>query len=149
MQPVCYLASFPGPRPASRHLQYGTSSDGKLGEGLGMRLCVTDIVCIAAFVSTPSSVNATLGSTATFICSANATRFSVVWLVNGSLLTELNTPDITAQHDRSTSILHIRAREEYNNTSVVCELTIRDSVRSIVLSDPAVLRVQGMFNSCM
>ena len=28
-------ASFPGPHPASRHLQYCTASDGKLGEGLG------------------------------------------------------------------------------------------------------------------
>ena len=40
--------------------------------------------------------------------------------------------------------LHIPAREEYNNTSVVCELTIRDPFWSIVLSAPAVLRVQGM-----
>ena len=33
-----YVALFPGPRPASRRLQYGTASDGKLGGGLGMRL---------------------------------------------------------------------------------------------------------------
>ena len=32
------VASFPGPRPASRRLQYGTASDGKLGGGLGTRL---------------------------------------------------------------------------------------------------------------
>ena len=32
------LASFPGPRPASRRLQYRTASDGKLGGGLGTRL---------------------------------------------------------------------------------------------------------------
>ena len=34
------LASFPGPRPTSCHLQYGKriSSDWKLGEGLGTRL---------------------------------------------------------------------------------------------------------------
>ena len=32
------LASFPGPCPASCHLQYGTASDGNLGEGLRMRL---------------------------------------------------------------------------------------------------------------
>ena len=40
---LCYssailLASFPGPRPASRRLQYSTASDGKLGGGLGTRL---------------------------------------------------------------------------------------------------------------
>ena len=33
------VASFPGPRPVSRRLQYRTTSDGKLGEGLGTRLC--------------------------------------------------------------------------------------------------------------
>ena len=27
------VASFPDPHSASRHLQYGTASDGKLGEG--------------------------------------------------------------------------------------------------------------------
>ena len=40
---VIYIAPFPGPHPASRRLQYGTS-DGKLGEGLGTRLpyiCIT------------------------------------------------------------------------------------------------------------
>ena len=34
------VASFPGSRPASRRLQYGTASDEKLGEGLGMRLAL-------------------------------------------------------------------------------------------------------------
>ena len=33
------VASFPGPRPASPRLQYHTTSDGKLGESLGTRLC--------------------------------------------------------------------------------------------------------------
>ena len=32
---VTTLASFPGPRPAFRRLQYGTASDGKLGGGPG------------------------------------------------------------------------------------------------------------------
>ena len=94
------------------------------------------------------SVNATLGSTATFDCSSNASLAIFVWLVNGSVLTVLSG-GITAQQDRRTSFLHIPAREEYNNTSVVCELIVRDSVWSFVLSDPAVLRVQGMFNLCM
>ena len=83
--------------------------------------CVTGIVYIPAFVSTPMSVNATLGSTATFNCSANATRATFEWLVNGSVLTELSG-GITAHQDERTSFLHIPAREEYNNTSVVCEL---------------------------
>ena len=69
---VC-VASFPGPRPASRRLQYSTefylgnvracpgleppvvyrtASDGKLGEGLGTRLCV----CVCVCVSPPLSI---------------------------------------------------------------------------------------------
>ena len=47
-QTCTYLASFPGPCPASRHLQYGkalcrTASDGKLGDSLGTRLVHTSI----------------------------------------------------------------------------------------------------------
>ena len=34
------LASFPGPHPASRRLEYSNASDGKLGEGLGTRLVI-------------------------------------------------------------------------------------------------------------
>ena len=109
---------------------------------------ITDCIYIAAFVSTPTSVNATLGSTATFNCSANATRVTYVWIVNGFLLSEVSG-GVTTYQDEKTSFLRILARDEYNNTSVVCELTIRDSVRSTELSDPAVLRVQGMFNFCM
>ena len=109
---------------------------------------ITDFVCTAAFVSSPMSVNATLGSTAIFNCSSNTTRVSVVWLVNGSLLSELNS-GVTAQHNGRTSFLHIPAIEEYNNTFVVCKLIVRHPVLSVVVSDPAVLRVQGMFNLCM
>ena len=110
--------------------------------------CITDFVCIAAFVNSPMSVNATLGSTATFNCSSNSSVATFVWLVNGSVLTGLSG-GITARQDGRTSFLHIPAREENNNTFVVCELYIRYPVRSVVLSDPAVLRVQGMFNLCM
>ena len=58
----------------------------------------TDIVYVAEFVSTPTSVNATLGSTATFNCSATGIFY---WIVNGSLLTELNQSDITTSYDVS------------------------------------------------
>ena len=70
---------------------------------------------------------------------------AVVMLLESQLL---NTPYITAQQDRRTSFLHIPAREEYNNTSVVCELIIHDlnSVLSTELSAQAVLRVQGMIS---
>ena len=107
--------------------------------------CITDFVHIAAFVSTPMSVNATRGSTATFSCSTNAPTGTFAWLVNGSVLGQLNTPDITAGQVGRTFFLRVLAKEEYNNTSVVCELTVRDPVRSTEVSDPAVLKVQGMF----
>ena len=104
----------------------------------------TDLIFIyiPAFVTTPASVNATLGSTATFNCSA--TTGTIDWRVNGSLLTELSTHDITISKVGSTFSLHVQATEEYNNTLVVCQLVIHDPL-SINRSDPAVLKVQGMF----
>ena len=100
-------------------------------------------ICLfLAFVTTPSSINATLGSTATFSCSA--TTGVIVWRVNGSLLTELVTPDIITTSSGSAFSLHVPATEEYNNTVVVCELIIRVPFSSIP-SNPALLKVQGMF----
>ena len=96
-----------------------------------------------AFISTPTSVNATLGYTATFNCSA--TTGTIVWLVNGSLLTELNALDIRATSIGGAFFLHIPATEEYNNTVVACEVVIRDPILRIETSDQAVLKVQGMF----
>ena len=95
-----------------------------------------------AFIITPTSVNATLRSTATFNCSV--TTGTIDWRVNGSLLTELSTHDIAISKVGTTFSLHVQATEEYNNTLVVCEVILRDPL-SINRSDPAVLRVQGMF----
>ena len=67
-----------------------------------------------------------------------------VWFVNGLLLPQLNTPDVTARSVGRTSFLHVLAKEEYNNTSVVCEFTVRGPVRSTEFSAPAFLRVQGI-----
>ena len=96
-------------------------------------------------MNTPTSVNATLGSNATFNCSANATTVTYDWLVNGSRLTELNNQsDISTSYDGGTHSIYLPATEEYNNSVVVCEVVIRDPL-SVETSDPAVLRVQGMF----
>jgi len=98
-----------------------------------------------AFVTTPTSVNATLGSNPTFTCSA--TTGTIDWRLNGSLLTELNRTNIRVTSSGSTFSLHVPATEEYNNTVVVCEVILRDPFLHIEASNPAVLRVQGMF--CM
>jgi len=104
----------------------------------------TDIVYVAEFVTTPTSVNATLGSTATFNCSATGI---IYWIVNGSLLTELNQSDITTTYVGRTHFMNLSATKKYNNTAVVCEVILHDPILRIESSDPAVLRVQGMF--CM
>ena len=101
-------------------------------------------VLIAEFVDIPTSFNATLNSTATFSCSTNALTGTFAWIVNGLLLPQLNTPDVTALTVGGTSFLRILAKEEYDNSTVVCELTVRDPVRSTEFSDPAFLRVQGI-----
>jgi len=96
---------------------------------------------ITAFSSTPKSVNVTLGSTATFSCSA--TTGAVVWIVNGTPFTQLNTSDIRTRNNGRT--LHVKAEEEYDNLNLTCAvLYIYDSGSENLLSDPAVLRVQGI-----
>ena len=97
------------------------------------------ILSNAAFVSTPSSVNATLGSTATFNCSA--TTGIVVWMVNGSFLSELKAPDITASQLGQKFFLLIPATEQNNNTVLRCALAILGG--NDLYSDPVVLKVQG------
>ena len=92
------------------------------------------------FVTTPTSVNVTFRSSATFSCSV--TTGIVTWQVNGSLLSQLNAQDISENQVRNTLFLHVPATEEYNNTVVVCSAAI--IVGDDVYSDPAVLRVQGM-----
>jgi len=97
------------------------------------------LLSTAAFVSTPSSVNATLGSTVTFNCSP--TTGGVAWIVNGSMLSELYTSDITASQVGQKFFLHISATEQNNNTVLRCALAILGG--DDLYSDPVVLRVQG------
>ena len=94
---------------------------------------------ISAFISTPTSVNATLGSATTFNCSA--TTGVIGWIVNGSLLTQLGAQDISISQVAMTSVLHVPASEEYNNTVVVCAVAILHG--DDLYSDPVVLSVQG------
>ena len=101
------------------------------------------VIAIPEFVTTPTSVNATLGSTATFNC--NATAGLVAWIVNGSLLSHQITPDITTSGGGTTSSLHVPAIEKYNNMNVTCIVfTIRHDLSDDLLSGPVVLRIQGM-----
>ena len=87
-------------------------------------------------------MNAILGSTAVFSCSA--TGGTIDWMINQMLLSELGSSDVLATSRGSMFFLQVPATEEYNNTVVVCEVVIRDPL-SVETSDPAVLRVQGMF----
>ena len=97
------------------------------------------LLSTAALVSSPSSVNATLGSTATFNCSA--TTGIVFWIVNGSLLSELIAQDITVSQVGQRFSLHIPATEWNNNTVLRCGLFILGGYD--LYSDPVVLKVQG------
>ena len=98
---------------------------------------------IPEFISTPTSVNVTLGSTATFNCSSTEGR--VGWIVNGSLLSHQITPDIRDSGAGTTSSLHVPAIEKYNNMTVTCIVfTIRHDLSDDLRSDPVVLRIQGM-----
>ena len=96
-------------------------------------------------MSTPTSVNATLGSTVTFSC--NATDGVIGWIVDGLLLTELNAPDINTSNYGSAFFLHIPAMEVYNNTNVTCAVAIFGG--DDLYSDPVFLRVQGICVLCV
>lgn len=96
---------------------------------------------IPEFVSTPTSINATLGSTATFSCSA--TTGIIGWQVNGSVLSELSAPNITTNQVGNTRFLHIPATEFYNNTVVRCAIAILDG--DDLYSDTVILKVQGTY----
>ena len=98
-------------------------------------------VYISDFVNTPTSINATLGYTATFNCSS--TTGLIGWLVNGSLLTDIST-NITAHLVGRISFLLVPATKEYNNTNVTCALAILGGDDKY--SDPVILMVQGMCN---
>ena len=99
-------------------------------------------VYISEFVSTPTSVNATLGSTATFSC--RATTGVIVWVVNGSDLSQLLVSDIKASQVGDTFFLHVPAKVEYNNTNVTCILVILGG--DDPYCDQVTLMVQG---TCM
>ena len=66
------------------------------------------------------------------------------WLVNGSPLTELSTPYITVSSNGRTSFLKVPVSLEYNDTVVVCGVTVHGRVLRNESSDSAVLRIQGM-----
>ena len=97
-------------------------------------------ITIPGFVSTPASVNATLGSTTTFECSV--TTGLIGWQVNGSLLSDLNAQNITASQVGRIGFLHIPATEEYNNTVVECIFVIVGG--DDLYSDPVILQIQGI-----
>jgi len=101
---------------------------------------VTTTTCTASFIITPISVNATLGSIATFSCSVS--RGLVGWTVNGLELRDLNSTDITANTTGETSNLYIPATREYNNSNVTCYNAIRGV--GFLESEPAVLQVQDI-----
>ena len=94
-----------------------------------------------SFCQHPTSVIATLGSTATFNCSTNVTRGIIGWMVNGLLLSQLNTADITVSNIGHT--LHVPATEEYSNTNVTCVVAVLGG--DDTFSDPVVLKIQGSY----
>lgn len=98
------------------------------------------LCALSEIISTPTSVNATLGSTANFSCSI--TTGTVAWILNGSILSEINAPDITAEQVENKGVLYIPATEEYNNTVVECALAILGG--DDLYSDQVVLKVQGI-----
>ena len=70
----------------------------------------------------------------------------VVWIVNGSQLSELNATDISAYQVGNIFCLNIPAIVKYNDTMVVCSATIVGG--NDTYSDPVILRIQGISYTC-
>ena len=102
--------------------------------------CFLSCIVVPKFNITPTSVNATLGSNATFNCSVKAGV--VVWIFNGSQLSQLNLGDIRAYQVQNIFCLMVPAIVKYNNTEVVCSATIAQG--NDTYSDPVILRIQGI-----
>ena len=93
----------------------------------------------------PMSLNATLGTTATFICSANGSAY-VIWEVNG---TDVNDPSL-----RNRGIEDFSSSDESGTVNLTLLVTVNAENRGamiqcvagvpIVRSMTAILRIQGM-----
>ena len=89
----------------------------------------------ADFVMPPQSINATLNSTAVFSCqTANISNH--IWRINNTL-----TPAMSSTVDMT--ILEVFCSEDQDMSVVECGGRLLNRTR--IFSDPALLRVQGLF----
>ena len=96
------------------------------------------------FLVTPSPMTVTRGSVSVFNCSANAD--TVFFQFNGTSVNLLDNPDIEVTislpgMEPRLHMLHIVAKEEYNNTRVQCIATSFSS--GLTFSNETVLIIQG------
>lgn len=104
------------------------------------------------FTVTPQSLIATEGSSVTFYCH-NTDALLHVWYINGSLLSQLPSPQQTTISTGSEFIsegnrvfyLRFIAQRMFNNSLIVCEAFRSESQ---VYSNPATLLIQGMSFGC-
>ena len=96
----------------------------------------------------PESVNATLGSTARFFCTAFGPAF-VIWTVNGIDVNDpsLNNRGIEAETPSNNSVpinstLTVNATVENNGTMIQCV-----AATPVVRSTAAILYIQGMYSN--
>ena len=105
----------------------------------------------------PESVNVIDGDSIVFQCRAKAD--DVVFFVNGTLAAEQVVVDKGFKESSITDInettrertLTATALTQYNNTNIICRAFIVDNLIPVgtVLSDPAVLLVQGQNNKSL
>ena len=98
---------------------------------------------LAAFEITPSPLTVAVEQkVATFECQ-HSSSFGITWLVNGTSLNRINSPNITTSSSGTIHALSIGTHLDYSGTTVQCVATFLHG--SPALSIPSVtLLIQGM-----
>ena len=114
----------------------------------------------ATLEDNPKDVNASIGGDAVFRCSfknvSNCRATSVHWFINGTNVheytQELETylhPSLCEVMDRRVSVITLRFSKssdaQWNNSLMVCNGLYHLGVTFNIFSDPALLRIQGIY----
>ena len=85
----------------------------------------------------------TIGANAQYSCSASTPIESLQWLLNGTLVEELELDKVTVTEEGHLEFHNISV--EYNYTSITCNATLTSG--SVVTSEEKLLLIQGVFSA--
>ena len=96
---------------------------------------------ITGFIVTPASKNVTVGATVNFTC--QHTNGDVFWRINGERVDGYSAVSIGGNAGLYTLTID-NAPADYDGIEIQCMVYHDGLVREPVVTDPAILRLQGM-----